>query len=326
MEENSKMRDEIGIVTAFFDIGRGELEEGIKRSNNIYLEYFRFWARIQNRMVIYTEQQFVNEILEIRESFNQKENTEIIIIDDVTKIESQLYKKMSEVEKKGMGIKYKYFDKALSSTALYDYIMLLKYWFIHDAISQDFFKEVNKVAWIDFGFNHGGECYTDATQFAFKWQYPFSKKVQIFALRKDIQKIGAGYSLLLQCDIVQGIVVLPVELSEELWKAVKEAMEALLMLDTIDDDQQLLFMAYRKQPELFEVHYTDWFMQFKDFGAGFLSINSGVEKKKMSCKGLLKEIYTVFKQTGKKFFQDSKNIEYSKRLLDIARKEYPNNG
>ena len=44
---------EITIVTGFFDIGRDKYafySRGVEK----YLDYFRFWARIQNQIVVYT--------------------------------------------------------------------------------------------------------------------------------------------------------------------------------------------------------------------------------------------------------------------------------
>ena len=55
--------------------------------------------------------------------------------------------------------------KAMSNQALYDYIMLLKYWFLCDAVER--LKFDGTVAWIDFGFNHGNECYIDSNDFAY---------------------------------------------------------------------------------------------------------------------------------------------------------------
>lgn len=318
------MMEEIGVVTAFFDIGRGSLAGGVKdlkRSNNTYLDYFRFWARIHNNLVIYTEKKFANQILDIRTGFGQKENTRVVIIEDITQIEPQIYKRMQEIEKSGIGIRYKYFSDALSGRADYAYIMMMKYWFVQDAVSRGWLGR--QVAWIDFGFNHGGVCYLDSCQFDFEWKYSFSDKIQLFSLRKDFDEIGAGYSLLLQCDVFQGpIVVAPRALCSVLWEMIKTSMEALLMLDTIDDDQQLLFMAYRKNPELFDVHYADWFMQLKEFGAEFLAVKGKEEEKEKFCfKAFLRNIYVKIAD----MFSPSHNVEYSKRLLEIVRNEYPKN-
>ena len=65
---------EITLVTAYFDIGRG-LWKKQERDNNKYIEYFRFWARIKNRLIIYTTEEFREEIYEIRKSFGLEDRT-----------------------------------------------------------------------------------------------------------------------------------------------------------------------------------------------------------------------------------------------------------
>ena len=42
----------ITIVSAFFDCGRGNLDYQT-RKNEKYIEYFKFWARIKNPLIIY---------------------------------------------------------------------------------------------------------------------------------------------------------------------------------------------------------------------------------------------------------------------------------
>lgn len=46
--------NEISIVTAFFDIGRKNWK-GFERDNSTYANYFKFWARVKNHIVVYTE-------------------------------------------------------------------------------------------------------------------------------------------------------------------------------------------------------------------------------------------------------------------------------
>ena len=40
-------------------------------------------------------------------------------------------------------------------------------------------------------------------------------------------------------------------------------MEAVLMLDCVDDDQLLVLMAYKDRPDLFEVHVNGWNLAIK---------------------------------------------------------------
>ena len=56
------------------------------------------------------------------------------------------------------------------------------------------------------------------------------------------------------------------------WKAVREAMEALLMIECVDDDQELVLMAYKKYPEYFAAHVTGWQMALKECGASHMKV------------------------------------------------------
>ncbi len=69
---------DIAIVTAYFDIGRGDWkkEEGyaehLLRNNEIYINYFKNLAKLDNEMVVYTSQEFVDTISLYTTIFNFK--------------------------------------------------------------------------------------------------------------------------------------------------------------------------------------------------------------------------------------------------------------
>ena len=47
---------EITLVTDFFDIGRGQdKNEELRRTASKYFDEFKRWARIQNRLIVYTD-------------------------------------------------------------------------------------------------------------------------------------------------------------------------------------------------------------------------------------------------------------------------------
>ena len=59
------MKD-ITIVTAFFDINREGIK-GFNRSNEKYLKAFEFWARIKNKIVVFSDKYTINEVKKIKE-------------------------------------------------------------------------------------------------------------------------------------------------------------------------------------------------------------------------------------------------------------------
>ena len=58
--------NDISIVTAFFDIGRGDwtpdkgLPHYLQRTTKTYLERFGYLAKLKNKMVIYTSEDLVD--------------------------------------------------------------------------------------------------------------------------------------------------------------------------------------------------------------------------------------------------------------------------
>lgn len=84
------MGNNISIVTAFFDIGRGEIGEEfpsyLKRTTDTYFEYFSNLALLENEIVIFTSKEWEEKILKIRNG----KPTKIIIIDLKKKFRRQL--------------------------------------------------------------------------------------------------------------------------------------------------------------------------------------------------------------------------------------------
>ena len=147
---------ELTIVTGFFDCGRGE-HQTQGRSNQDYLDYFEKWARIQNKLVVYTTKEFKEIITKIRTNFERQEQTRIIVIDELEDIEPELLNAMKKVEDNKLFCRWRARDYDVSNLALYNYIMMMKYWMLLDATVR--FPEVGMVAWLDFGWNHGGKCF-----------------------------------------------------------------------------------------------------------------------------------------------------------------------
>jgi hypothetical protein len=75
--------NDITIVTAFFDIGRGDwtpdkgLPHYLHRTNKTYFDRFSHMAKLDNPMVVYTSKEFINDIKFIR----QDRPTEILALD-----------------------------------------------------------------------------------------------------------------------------------------------------------------------------------------------------------------------------------------------------
>lgn len=260
----------ITIVTSFFDIGREHSSiEGMERNNQAYLNYFRFWARIKNYLIVYTQSDLKNEVLRIREEFGLLEQTKVVVLDDIYSILPSFYERMLEIEKTQGFVNFRYYGDAMSNQAKYCYLVLLQYWFIQDAVLNGWVDDY--VGWIDFGFNHGDKYYTNEKDFDYLWDYEFDRRINCFALY-DPGKVVSIDSLQFQKDcFMGGVLVLPKEYASKLWKYISDAEKALFMLDCMDDDQQLLLMAYRLYPEDFSIRICNWFEPLKICGGEHLT-------------------------------------------------------
>lgn len=299
---------EITIVTGFFDIGRDKYAF-YSRSVEKYLDYFRFWARIQNQIVVYTMPELAPKVMEIRGEFGLADKTVVIEVADVFEVEPALYERMAAVELKSDFHQFRANadPEWPDNKANYDYIMLMKYWCLYDAVEKGL--ATGMLAWLDFGFNHGGKSFSDAADFDYLWQTDLEDKVHLFSL-SDPNKIHAGFQLQFLSECLMGApVILPDSLADDLWNLTKKAMEALVMLDCIDDDQQLLMMSYRERPEIFDVHLSDWFMPMKEYGGQHLKMVEKVEEKRSFLAEIKLKLYFI-----------KRRLLFCKRIYDAAKR------
>ena len=87
---------EISIVTAFFDIGRKNWK-GFERDNSTYANYFKFWARVKNHLIVYTEPKMAEQVKKIRADYGLLDKTTVIVIEDVRKLDEPIYNLICDV-------------------------------------------------------------------------------------------------------------------------------------------------------------------------------------------------------------------------------------
>ena len=109
---------EITIVTAFFDIGRKNFS-AVPRTNEKYFNDFMFWARLNNRLIIYTDAASADKIFEIRKSFQREKQTHIIVIDDIYRIAPEIYENMKRVTREDLFIDFRFLPYATSNIPQY---------------------------------------------------------------------------------------------------------------------------------------------------------------------------------------------------------------
>ena len=233
----------------------------------IYLEYFKFWARIKNKLIIYTDSVMGPKALKVREEFGLADKTELVIIDDISTIDPDLLNRMKKIDGSKAFLNFRYNPNATENDAFYNYVMLLKAWCIKDASDRG---ATGQLAWLDFGYNHGGNVFTDPMDFDFEWKYQFEDKVTYFALKPDdgepiFKKVQSFDTVLMGAPFI-----VPSKYANKLWELEKECMNSLLDVGFTDDDQLIELMVTRKVPEMFDIKISGWFMPIKDFGGSHL--------------------------------------------------------
>lgn len=259
----------ITIVSAFFDIGRGEwspdknLPAYLQRTTQTYLDRFSHLAKLENPMVIFTSKDLVDDIKFLR----QDRPTDILTIDfknsfqvlreEITKVQTN-----AEFQSKinPMQVRNPEYWSA-------DYVLvnLLKSSFVNRALQMNLITN-DLIAWLDFGY-----CRDENTLNGVKeWTYPFNKEKIHFFNIKDWQEGTFIQDVIANNDVhITGPCIVA---GKEMWPTLEHLMHhntnELLKNTLIDDDQTLLLMSYLQKPELFELHpvsSNDWFIAFKDY-------------------------------------------------------------
>jgi protein YibB len=281
---------EVTIVTAFFPVGREDWQI-YTRSNDKYIEYFRFWGRIQNKLIVYTDRETAKAVLEIREEFNLKHKTQVIIVEDVYSLEPTVYAQIEAALKNPVAVQFRTCPKNPESwNPKYNYVTYLKPYFTADAVKKGY--AAGQVAWVDFGYNHGGESCIHAEEFDFLWEYDFSSKIHLFAMEEIDDMPIFEIVRTMRAYIAGAVMVAPADLWPEFARLYKESMLHLTHCGLADDDQTISVMAYRAKPELFEIHLVDdWFTAIKEVGGSHLTRAEKVKYKetKKQAKTFLKD-------------------------------------
>lgn len=260
---------DITIVTAFFDIGRGEwtpdkgLPHYLQRTNDTYFERFSHMAKLENHMVVFTSEKFGPKIHELREG----RSTHVISIDFDNEYED-IRKRIKDVQRNFQ------FQNMINPNQVKnpeywnaDYVLvnMLKSHFVRMAIQHNLIQ-TEMAAWLDFGYCRDKSTLNGIT----KWQYNFDKeKIHFFHIKDYVE--GTYISEIIannDVHITGPCIVAHKDKWPQLEFLVNHSVNELLKNDLIDDDQTLLLMSYLSKPEMFELHKVspdDWFIVFRDY-------------------------------------------------------------
>ena len=246
----------ISIVTAFFDIGRGEwtpdkgLPHYLHRTNDIYLERFARLAQLENDITVFTSEDLVPRVTEICK--DRLDRTTIIKFDPVQYF-SRMRNSIIEVQR-SESFKQRLNPSQYKNPEYWnpDYVLVtnLKAYFTNMACVLGKTKN-DMVAWIDFGYCRNDSNITQSKT----WNYNFDPtKIHLFNYKdydgKPIDQV------VLDNDVY--ILGAKVVAHKKMWQVMEDLMFAshdkLFRDGLVDDDQGLWLMSCLKQPESFELH------------------------------------------------------------------------
>jgi protein YibB len=278
--KGGRRMSDITIVSAFFDIGRGKWP-AFARSRDQYLEYFRFWARVRNRLVVYTDRENGKDIRRVRAEYDRESETRVIEIDDIADWDRALLSRIGDTLGKKAAVSFRAKPNHPESyNPVYNYLTYLKPFFVKDALERGLVE--NDAAWIDFGYNHGGKYYVRPGDFDFRWSFDTNDKMHCFAIRElDDAPI---FEIIRKVDtyITAGLFVGPRVRWIEMCGSFRRSIDHLLSCGMADDEQTLLLMAYRENPDSFQMHrINNFFEAWKLAGGDRLSIARARKYKRM---------------------------------------------
>ena len=243
----------ITIVTAFFDIGRGDwtvdkgLPHYLQRTTDTYIERFTHLTKLENEIIVVTTADIGERLKKIRS--------------DIKIIEYNPFDKFRALADKIDTIqKYPAFQQMISPGQVknpeywsYKYVLvnILKSHFINLAIKQDLVSN-DTVAWLDFGYCRNA----DTLPKCLKWEYNFNpEKIHLFAY-KELAPGTYMNDIIANNDV--HILGAKIVADKKLWPSMEKMMlsafELLFRNQLIDDDQTLMLICANESPELFEQH------------------------------------------------------------------------
>ena len=259
--------NDITIVTAFFDIGRGDwttdkgLPPYLHRTTKTYFERFGYLATLENEMIIYTSTDLIDKVKELRG--NRK--TTVIEFDYENSFTESREKIFTIQKDKSYQKKINPQEKNNPEYWNPDYVLvnLLKVTFIRKAIDAGYCNN-DLIAWVDFGY-----CREISTLYGVKhWYSDFDKeKIHLFKLKDYIEGTCID-QIIFNNDVhmVGGSIVAGKQGWKYLEFLISDSFITLLNNNLVDDDQTLLLMSYLASKDSFELHtMTEALVLFRDY-------------------------------------------------------------
>ena len=260
----------ISIVTAFFDLDRGNWAHGGKaspfqRSLDHYFDYFAHLAKIKNQLIIFTSPDLAQRVLDLRRTAGRENETVILTIANLfdesklKSLESEVASKMTEAFCASTRVPH----SPEYNIPRYVVMDALKSIFTVTALKAGVVN-AQQLAWMDFGYCRDERAF-DASK---TWRFDTAGKFNLFHMQPiDDMPI---YDVVLRGKVYfqGGCRIAPVAMWPDFVADIDAAIANLLSVDLVDDEQTLILMAWRKNPEkyrIFPMSRKDWRVAIKQF-------------------------------------------------------------
>ena len=259
------------IVTGFFDLRRADWVGGeggaskFRRSVDNYFEWFGHLAQLKNPFVVFTEPEFAERVLALRREAGLEARTRVVVIERLFET-PPLARPLAEAASR-MTPRFRRWvlhpEFPEYREPRYVVMNALKAAFVGTVIRFGLAKAA-QTAWIDFGYCRDDQRFDPSKP----WRFDAGDRLNLFCVSAPddrpiplVVRIGAPY--MQGCHIVG-----PTSAWPDFAAEVTRAFVALIDCDLVDDDQTLMLMAWRRDPERYVLHgvtHEDWRVLFRRF-------------------------------------------------------------
>jgi hypothetical protein len=248
----------ITIVTAFYDIGRGNWDS-MKRTPEYYIESFMKYLELDYSIIVFMDLRYIRNIINI-----PKKNVIIIPIDE-SFLKTNIYA-WKNIENDRTIMKSEFYKKIVNNRIKnghpeniypeYNCINHAKIDFINFALP---FIKTSFVCWSDFGY-HSSILHNNSSKFpkdVLDINLFNTSKINCCLVNK-IEEYDSVSILQNAPDIFTGSFYgLPLKLISEFQELYHSCLDELYSMNISDDDQHVMLKCYYKNPELFEIYLSE---------------------------------------------------------------------
>lgn len=255
------------IVTALYDIGRGQWNNIFKRTHDEYLSYFSNILSLDCNMVIFIDENDYDIVATFRKKIDPELKNTVIKVQKFKDLEAykNFYTKCKDVMNGSHFLKTRMESHTPEmNIPEYNIINFNKVSFLEESIlSNDFNSDY--FMWIDAGFYHN----RFPKEYLFK-EYPNKQKITSLNDNKIhflalSEKIELSSYLDPRVSIAGSMFAGKKMPLLEFKKLCFETIDDFLNDSVINDDQAIYSYVYKKNPQLFSFYFGNWFENLYEF-------------------------------------------------------------